>query len=89
MEVADNILLFHAPQELCKQYPGKHGDELPQANARLLTDVVYGPNGDIQHPKIIYVEHDQQMVRVSITLVELIKGERLQRLERNGSVARL
>ena len=89
MEVADDVLLLHPPEEPLEQEPGDRGHDLAQADAALLPHAVDRPRRVVAHAAVPDVQVDEQVVGEAVARVEAVEVEQAQRLERDGGVAGL
>src|ERR1044072_2382935 len=62
MEVADDVLLLHPPEEALRQEPGDLRDDVAQADAAPLADAVDRARRGVPHPAIPDVKVHEQVV---------------------------
>ena len=89
MEVADDVLLLHPPEEALEQEPGDRGHDLAQADAALLPNAVDRPRRVVADAPVPDVQVDEQVVGEAVARVEAVEVEEAQRLQRDRRVAGL
>src|SRR5215213_7491532 len=89
VEVADDVLLLHPPEEALRQEPGDLRDDVSQTDAAPLADAVDGARGIVAYAAVPDIQVDEQVVGEAVALVDAVEVEQLERLEVHGRVARL
>ena len=79
VEVADHVLLPHAPPEPLEQQPRDPRDDRAQLDPRLLADVVDRARRDVAHARVLDVQVDEHVVREAVARIEAIELEPAQR----------